>query len=301
MNVPSSPALVLAGAIAAFAGAVALQVARDRTYPRELRDTERMLYVRSGPAMQRIALSYDALAADVYWIRAVQHFGGDRLADAPGRRKYELLHPLLDLATSLDPYFNIAYRFGAIFLSEPYPGGAGRPDQAVALLRKGIAATPQRWQYYHDTAFVYYWRLGDHAAAAQWFQRAAAQPGAPGWLAPLAASVLARGGDRASARFLWQQMLSSEQEWVRRTAGRSLQQLDAMDRIDSLEAVVRRAPPPPDGRHSWLDLARRGVLPGIPVDPAGTPLEIDAVTGEITVSPRSPLYPMPAHEWRAGT
>ncbi len=290
-------AWILAGAFAAFASAVSLQLLRDRQYPRDARDAERFLYVRSGAAMRRIALSFDALAADVYWIRAIQHYGGDRLGRSEEGRRYELLYPLLDLTTTLDPYFTIVYRFGAIFLGEPYPGGPGRPDQAIALLRKGIAATPQKWQYYYDTAFVHYWRLGDYAAAAQWFRRAAALPGAPAWLPALAASVLTGGGDRTSARFLWQQMLSSEQEWVRRNAERSLRQLDAMDRIDALEAAVRRAPPPPGGRYSWPDLARRRVLPGIPVDSTGTPFDIDPATGDVSVSPRSPLWPMPAHKW----
>lgn len=299
MTVRRSPTLVLIGAIAAFAAAIALQVARDRAYPRDEREIERMLYVRSGPAMQRIALSFDALAADVYWIRAIQHYGGDRLTRERGR-KYELLYSLLDLTTSLDPHFSIAYRFGAIFLGEPYPGGPGRPDQAVALLRKGIAVNPQKWEYYHDAGFVYYWRQGDFTTAAQWFQRASMQPGAPNWLRPLTASVLGGGGDRTSARFLWQQMLSAEEEWMRRNAERSLRQLDALDVIDSLQADVRRAPPPPDGRYSWEDLARRGVLPGMPVDATRTPLEIDPVTGDITVSKRSPLYPMPQHGWRSG-
>jgi hypothetical protein len=110
----------------------------------------------------------------------------------------------------------------------------------------------------------------------------------------VAAAVLAGGGDRAASRFLWQQMLSSEQVWMRRTAERSLQQLDAIDRIEATEAAVRAAPRPPDGRYSWRDLARRGVLSGIPVDPTGTPLEIDQVTGDVSVSLQSPLYPMPA-------
>ena len=52
---------------------------------------------------------------------------------------YALLYPLLDITTTLDPLFNIAYRFGAIFLAEAYPAGAGRPDLAIALLEKGIA------------------------------------------------------------------------------------------------------------------------------------------------------------------
>ena len=293
-------AVFVAGAIAAFAAAVALQVARDRVYPREVRDIARMLYVRSGPAMQRIALSFDALAADVYWIRAIQHYGGDRLTGGGGARRYELLYPLLDLTTSLDPYFAVAYRFGAIFLSEPFPGGPGRPDQAVALLRKGIAAQPAKWQYYHDTAFVYYFHMRDYSASAQWFQRAAERPGAPPWLSAMAAAVLAGGGERASARFLWHQMLSSDQAWVRRTAERSLRQLDTMDFIDSLERDVRSGAPPPDGRFSWADLIRRGVLRGMPVDSTQTPLDIDPVTGDITVSTRSPLYPMPDAQRRAG-
>ena len=292
--------LVLAGAAAAFVAAVAIQAGRDRAYPRELRETERLLYVRSGPVMRRMALSYDALAADVYWFRAVQHYGGDRLTRAPGWRRYELLYPLLDLTTSLDPYFNIAYRFGAIFLSEPYPGGAGRPDQAVALLRKGIAAQPTRWHYYHDTAFVYYWHLRDYAAAAAWFQRAASQPGAPNWLAPVAASMLARGGDRTSARFLWQQILASDQTWLRRNAERALLQLDAMDRIDEIEAAIRRNPLPSGELYSWDALVRRGILPGVPLDPTYTAFAIDPLTGRVTVSERSTLHPMPDDLLRAG-
>ena len=75
--------------------------------------------------------------------------------------EYELLQPLLDLTTTLDPFFTVAYRFGAIFLSEVPPGGPGRPDQAIALLEKGIAAQPGKWQYFHDIAFVHYWQLRD--------------------------------------------------------------------------------------------------------------------------------------------
>ena len=60
-------------------------------------------------------------------------------AGRPPRPDYPLLYPLLDLTTTLDPVFNIAYRFGSIFLAEPYPGGAGRPDLAITLLEKGLA------------------------------------------------------------------------------------------------------------------------------------------------------------------
>ena len=280
-------------AAAAFAAAIGLQMARDQAYPRDEAAERALMYVQSPAALRRIVLSFDALAADVYWVRALQHYGGDRLSQTK-QQKYEQLYPLLDLATSLDPYFTIGYRFGAIFLSEAYPGGPGRPDQAIALLRKGIAAQPTKWQYYHDIAFVHYWQLRDMEGAARWFRMAAAQPGAPNWLEPVAASMLIQGGDRASARFLLQQILQSEEQWLRRAATRSLQQLDALDAIDKLRPFVQRYPPPAGERYSWEWLNRRGVMRGIPVDPAGEPFEIDPGTGDVTVSARSELSPMPA-------
>jgi hypothetical protein len=286
-------AVVPLAGLAAFVSAIALQMVRDRSYPREDRDDQQLLYFRSGAALTRVTLAFDALAADVYWIRAIQHYGGDRLAGPKAATKYQLLYPLLDIATTLDPYFNIAYRFGAIFLSEAYPGGPGRPDQSVALLRKAIATMPHKWQYYHDIGFVYYWRLRDYQTAALWFQRAAAQPNAPNWLNPLAASMLARGQDRAAARFLWQQIAKSEEAWLRRSAERALLQLQALDQIDQIEQAVNRVSLAAGGRYSWKWLVDERALPGMPVDPTGTPYEIDPATGRVTVSQSSPLYPMP--------
>lgn len=280
------------GVAGAFALAIALQIARDRQYSRDRRETDQILYVQSGNVMKRLTLDFDALAADLYWIRAIQHYGGDRRSDTV-RRKYQLLYPLLDHTTTLDPYFKIAYRFGAIFLSEKYPGGGGRPDQAITLLQKGMAAQPGRWEYPHDIAFIHYWHLGDFKTAAEWFQRAASLPNAPNWLQPLAAGILIAGNDRASARVMWTQILQSDEEWLRRNAERSLRQIDALDLIDRLQAIVNRYPPPPGGEYSWIGLARRGVLRGVPLDPAGTPFELDPTTGKVTVSEKSSLHPMP--------
>jgi hypothetical protein len=292
--------LGIALALGCLASAIGLQIWRDRMYPRAEAEQQALMYVRSGDALRRIALSFDALAADVYWVRAVQHYGGDRL-DKAKARKYELLYPLLDLTTSLDPYFNIAYRFGAIFLSEGYPGGPGRPDLAIRLLQKGIASQPGKWQYYHDVAFVYYWQLRDMTAAASWFRKAAAQPGAPNWLEPVAAAMLVQGGDRASGRVILRQILQSDEPWLQRMAARSLLQIDALDWIDVLQPRVARFPPPAGEPYAWPSLRRRGALQGLPLDPTGAPVDptgvpfaIDPATGVVSVSPASELHPMPA-------
>ena len=283
-----------------LATTVTIEVVRDRLTPAH-QITARYLYVRSDTALRRLAVAYQALLADVYWIRTIQHYGGDRLS-IDDRNRYELLYPLLDITTTLDPRFTLAYRFGAIFLAEPFPGGPGRPDQAVALLRKGVQASPSKWEYVHDIAFVYYWQLRDAATAARWFQRASEIPGAPEWLQPLAATMLIQGGDRTSSRFLWRQLhASAEQDWLRSIAERRLVQLDALDQIDQLEAAVRRFERQvgPE-RLTWPRLVREGVVPGVPVDPTGTPYELDPIRGTVTVSPRSELFPMPIEPPRAG-
>src|SRR5439155_18809165 len=106
---------------------------------------------------------------------------------------YEQLYPMLDVTTSLDPRFKIAYRFGAVFLAESYPNGPGRPDLAVRLLEKGLREQPDRWEYMQDIGFVHYWYEHDLARAAARFDAGSRIEGAPWWLRSLAATTLAAG------------------------------------------------------------------------------------------------------------
>jgi hypothetical protein len=283
--------LILSGAMA-----VGLQAVHERRGGVPAARTPNLLYVRSPEAIKRLALSFDALAADVYWIRAVQHYGGTRLSNDPSRQ-YDLLYPLLDLTTSLDPRFNIAYLFGALFLSEPPPGGPGRPDLAIALLEKGLRAQPDKWDFAQAIGFVHYWWRQDYVQAAKWFRQAASMPGGPFWLTSMAAVTLAEGGNRESSRRLWQELVHSEHEWFRSEAERRLHQLDAMDQIDELQ-VAADAFAARNGRPAidWDDLRRDGYLRGTPADPRGTPYALD--TGTVRLGPGSRLAPLPAQAGR---
>lgn len=282
-------------AAACLAGAIGLHAAgASRAMPGPDRDRGQ-LYMRSGETLKRLALSYDALLADAYWIRAVQYFGRTRL-DVRTGKSYDQLYPLLDITTTLDPQFNIAYRFGAVFLAEAYPDGPGQPAAAIALLKKGFTANPGRWQYLQDIGFVYYWWLHDYAAAAHWFEKARAVPGAPEWLAPLAAVTLTKGGDRAGARTLWEQMRrTADHAYIRATAEHRLTQLRVLDELDALNthlARLRELTGHP--ATTWTDLAAHGwIRADPPIDPAGVPYVIEPVSGQATVSDRSPYYPLP--------
>jgi len=277
---------------------VGLQALEDRarTAMTPEADAADYLYVQSPAVLKRAALSYDALVADLYWIRAVQYYGGKRLSKGP--RNYDLLYPLLDLTTSVDPYFDIAYRFGAIFLGEQYPGGAGRPDLGIALLQKGLRAQPDKWQFAEDIGFVYYWWVHDYQMAGEWFRRASEMPNAPEWLMPLAAVTLAKGGSRASSRTLWSEIMrNADADWLQRQALFRLKQLDAMDGIDFVERIVQqyrdRTGVPPT---SWNDMIRARLIRAVPADPTGIPFQLDPSTGKVTLDPSSSLSPLPLAE-----
>jgi hypothetical protein len=73
-----------------------------------------------------------------------------------------------------------------------------------------------------------------------------------------------------------------------------LTQLDALDQIDGLTRVRdefnRRRGRLPE---TWDDLVKAGLLRGVPVDPTGVPYELNLHTGEIGVSRKSKLSPLP--------
>jgi tetratricopeptide (TPR) repeat protein len=291
---------------------IELQAMRDRMYPPRPLD-EDSLYIQSGPMLRRLTVAYNALAADLYWIRAIQYYGDGKRRLASNARvpdpppmiaaatsdAYSLMYPLLDLTTSLDPRFNIAYRFGAVFLAEAYPAGPGRPDLAVKLLEKGLRERPDKWEYMEDIGFVHYWYEHDYRAAAEWFRKASQAPGAPWWLQSLAATTLVQGGDRQSSRVMWEAILeSSEVGWQRQDAERRLLQLRALDQIDDLQGKIdsyarRSGAPVPD----WFTLIRAGIFPGVPFDPTGALYALDG--GRVTVAQSSRLWPLPQEPERA--
>lgn len=273
--------------------AVGLQAVRERMAPPPA-EVAPLLWLQSTAAARRLALSFTDLAADVYWMRAVVHYGSERRSSATTGR-YALLYPLLDLATTLDPHFDVAARLGAIFLSEGYRGGPGRPDQAIALLEKGLRNDPTRWQYQHDIGFVHYWWLKDYVEAARRFELASTLPDAPLWLRTMAAVTLSKGGDRAGARQLWTELYdTADVDWLRRAAEFRLQQLAALDDIDALTAIVARGRARA-GALDWSAFVRAGILQGVPTDPAGSPYVL-LPDGAVTVDPASALAPLPTFE-----
>lgn len=259
----------------------------------EFRAQEEVLYLWKGEQVKRLFPGFEGLMADVYWLRTVQYFGGQR-AFAKEKR-FDLLEPLIDITVTLDPMFEIAYRYGAVFLSEPPPIGAGRPEAGVALLVRGCHALPRAWFLHQLRGFFTYFFLRDAEKAAAALLEASKIPGAPFWMKTTAADFLAKGGEREKSRRLWQEMYRQFEEGpLRDNALAQMQRLDALDQADalnrSIEAFASRM-----GRRplSLADLARTGLLPFLLVDPTGVPFEYDPAEGKAKISKRSTLWRRP--------
>jgi len=69
--------VVTAVALSLLAGAVQLQAARERRYP-DPPITDDEVVVQSGPLMRTLAGAFAPIAADAYWVRAIQYYGGTK-------------------------------------------------------------------------------------------------------------------------------------------------------------------------------------------------------------------------------
>jgi len=234
---------------------------------------DEVLYLPSGKTVKRLSLGYSSLMADIYWTRAVQYFGSRHLADSG---HYDLLYPLLDITTDLDPQLIVAYESGSIFLSQRVPEGAGQPDKAVALVEKGVRANPTYWRLYFTLGFVHYMDRHDYKAAEQAFQKGSEVPGALPWMRVMAARMAEKGKDAETATYLWKTIYeTSSDSMIKDTAAKHLISLRAESDMDELErrtkAYHERFGQNPAG---WSDLVRAGLLRGVPMDPNGAPYKL---------------------------
>ncbi|MDR3722851.1 MAG: hypothetical protein P4L00_14730 [Candidatus Acidoferrales bacterium] len=276
----------LAGVPLLFAAIAALQMKIDAGTRAYMEENEELL-LRSGSAVRKMSLGYDSLLADLYWTRAVQYYGSRAgFANA----KFGLLWPLLDIATTLDPKLIVAYRFGAIFLSEPSPAGAGRPDLAVELVKRGIAENPDDWNLNGDLGFLYYWWMRDYPNSAAAYLQGSKNPKAPSWLKIMAARVAEKGGSLDTSRMIWSEIYQSTQDKkIRDRAMEMLRGLKAREDETELDELAQaykiRFGHFPDSTKAMLDA---GMLRAIPVDPAGYPY-VFGPDGKSSLVPISPV------------
>ena len=265
---------VTANVVLLFSLASSIFLLRRLDQVRTTATLEEVLYLNSPKWVKRLSLGYTGLLADIYWTRAVQYFGSHHVVAA---KDYNLLSPLLEITTALDPKLIVAYQFGANFLEPKPPAGAGQPDKAVALVEYGIRNNPDNWKLYYELGFIYfYMEPKDYAKAAEAFERGAKVPHAHPFLPVLAARMAQHAGEFDTARMLWRTTYESTKDpQIQRNAVEHLQALRVDEDVTRLEEVVARCRQQ-TGKlpASMSDLERAGFLRGTPLDPTGRPYKL---------------------------
>jgi tetratricopeptide (TPR) repeat protein len=186
---------------------------------------EEALYVSSGDALKRASLGFDGLMADIYWIRTLLYFG-EKFEQQRGANQYfdvsklGLLEPMLNITVELDPKYIAAYRFGAVFLPEI------NAEAATRFVERGIRNNPDEWRLYQDLGFVQ-WRRNRFREAAEAYARGSRLPGAPAWMRTMPALMLAKGGDRETAREMFLRLYEeSDDPFIKQVSEEQLMLLD---------------------------------------------------------------------------
>lgn len=273
--------------VVGLAGVWRLQHGIDAQLDR-IHQEEDDLVLRSGPLVKAMSLEYAPLAANLYWTRVVQYYGNKHRSQ---QANLDLLWPLLDVTTTLDPNLLAAYRFGGMFLSDSPPRGAGQPQRGIELLQRGIRANPEYWRFYEDLGFIYYFDLHDYPNAADALMTGSKVPGAMVWMKAMAARISEKGESLEISAKLWSEVYNSTNDpTIKENAKVHLQLLRARadcDELNKLAAEYKertgRAP------KELRDLVNAGLLPGLAVDPVGVVYWFDP-EGNAQINPASPLF-----------
>jgi len=253
----------------------------------ELRLEDDELALRSPAVMKKLSLEYAPLMGAIYWTRAVQYFGGKHQEH---NQNLDQLWPLLDIATTLDPNLLVAYRFGATFLSDTPPRGAGQPDRAVELLERGLKANPDSWRLYQDLGNVYYFDQKNYLKASQAFEAGSRNPDAPPFMKIMAAKIAAEGESLETSYALWLDIYQTSTDAnLRKNAEEHLRLVKmAMDlrMLNRIAGVYEQR----TKQRAWRisELAEVGLLTGQPLDPSGFPYVLGE-QGKAEPNPKSPL------------
>jgi len=243
-----------------------------------------------GPALRRVTLAFNDVAADWYWMRSLQYVGRKIVAyrDAHEGRfdlsnlsslDLHLLPDLLEICTTLDPKFLDAYYYGALILPDL------NANDAVKLLNYGIAANPDQWRLYQHLGYVY-WQQDDYQKASEIYGLGAQIKGAPPWMAAISARMKAEGGATAAAREMYVHLYEASDDLnVKDMVEKQLMRLDSLDERAKIRQLLSDYAKS-TGRcvASWKEIAAalraarvRLDSSGAPTDPSNTPYRL--ITG----------------------
>ena len=222
-----------------------------------------LLYLPPPDRLVPMAIGYREALADLIWIRAVV-FAGTK----SGSRNLDWIRRYVDTVAHLAPRFRQPYAWGGTV--SVYSGGKidrKALDQAVALLRDGVAQFPEDHELLFALGMILYRDLstipgynGDEIESGKRegisLIRKAAAFGAPPLVRQLAATLESESGsDELQIQFLEQQLLQAKDQGLRRLLQKRLSELIGETRLRAMQA-----------RKAQFEQAHQQALPYTPSD-----------------------------------
>ena len=170
------------------------------------------LYLWSGEQIKRLAPGFEDILADVYWLRTVQYFGGQR-AYAEGR-SFELLRAARGHHHNAGSTVGhrVQVRRGLPCRAQAYR--CWRSRQAASRFSEGSGRKPVDWRLRQDLGFFHFLYLQDGAGAARILNEAARneperRTGCGRW----PPSSRPRAGNAMPRASMWQAMAAQSERW----------------------------------------------------------------------------------------
>lgn len=139
----------------------ARDIQRRATGPETFRTS---LFLPSSNYVRAMTVGYEIIASDMFWIRAIQAFGGG----GTRTQNIDQLEHYFNVITDLDPRHIEVYTFANMILGEE----AGRHEKALAMIDKGIENNPHMYKLPYYGAFYAFWTMHDGERAKRYVRRA---------------------------------------------------------------------------------------------------------------------------------
>jgi hypothetical protein len=260
--------------LAVVTGLITSAAALERIAPRA-HAAQELLYLPNGNHLRILSLGHASLVADLVYLWAIQYYSNYERAD---RFRY-VDHVFGDVIGELDPRYVDPYWLGALILiveADDLEGG-------LRLLDRGFAANPGKWIFPYLGGWELY-RDGDYIRAAEWFDRAAAVPGAPSTIGRMRAGMFEKAGDLEESMRMWQAVRDDPHSDATSIviAERQIHDLEIRLAVRAVETAIEafridngRAP------RRLEELVGRGYLEELPRDPEGRRYGYDPATGRV--------------------
>jgi len=149
-------------------------------------DTEELRVSYRGDALKQLTFGFESFFASLIWVQLLQEAKVTPLKANFVSWEYSEV----DSVTTLDPNFEPAYNFGALFVSFLRRDKIGGKQ----ILEKWVEHSPIYWKPHHMLGMHYFLELEDYANAAPHLIRASQLAGAPPYIASLGVGLLSQSG-----------------------------------------------------------------------------------------------------------